>query len=930
MSFSSSKPSLKKSKSQKQPPPPQSRSVSSQLVAMVELKSRILSSLSKLSDRDTQPIAIADLESTIKNLPSPDRNLPVILNSLLLDPHKESLRLLSLLASTHPSAASPHLPKILSHLLRRLKDPASSSDSSLRDACRDAAGALAAVYIKGDDTTTTSSNNVGLFVKPLLEAAAGEQSRHVQAGAAACLAKVVECGGRRGGGGCGNAGAAAFGKLCPRVCRMLGGQGLLAKGALLSVLASLSQVGAISPQNMPLVLQSIRECLENSDWATRKAAADTLSVLASHSSHLVTDGASSTIAALEACRFDKVKPVRDSIMEALQMWKKLIGKEEDISENPKDGKNCESTDPEEKVDNTKSNIDCRRSESVKDSSSPTDKDSFSKDKGSNISDKAVIVLKKRMPSLTDKEMNPEFFQKLETRNSGDLPVEVVVPRKCQQSSNSQGDEEPNMTDCDSVALSKQNGTVGNESSDSHAHTSASNRNIDKRLGAYNKLQESDDFNREKLTEQRGLRAKESKPRTFDADDRAEQSQRDPSAKNFSRSDVDSSFMSNRGNWLTIQRQLSQLERQQLNLMNMLQDFMGGSHDNMITLENRVRGLERVVEEMARDLSLSSGRRGNNLMLGFEGSPGRSSNKYNGRLHDYSAAKFGRGVDSRIPYAERFLASDSILSGGRGRDAPWRPDSEAWDSYAYASSRNGLMSSRRGLGAVSVDGRSPRTEHDGDEPGCRRAWDEGHTPFRLGEGPSARSVWQASKDEATLEAIRVAGDDNGTSRIAARGEIRELDAEALTDDNSGQERGPLWVLWSRAMDSLHAGDVDSAYAEVVSSGDDMLLVKLMERSGPVADQLSNEVASDVLHAVSQFLLEQSLSDIALAWIQQFAEMIVENGGDIGIPLEVKREVLLSLHEASAMDPPEDWEGAPPDQMMIQLASAWGINIQQLIK
>lgn len=60
------------------------------------------------------------------------------------------------------------------------------------------------------------------------------------------------------------------------------------------------------PQNMQQVLQSVRECLENSDWATRKAAADTLCVLSSSSSHLIADGAAPTIAALEACRFDKV------------------------------------------------------------------------------------------------------------------------------------------------------------------------------------------------------------------------------------------------------------------------------------------------------------------------------------------------------------------------------------------------------------------------------------------------------------------------------------------------------------------------------------------------------------------------------------------------------------------------------------------------
>ncbi|KAJ6802952.1 microtubule-associated protein TORTIFOLIA1-like [Iris pallida] len=903
-------------------------------MAMAELKTRILSSLSKLSDRDTHQIAVADLEETIKTLnPAPPKTLTVLLGCLLQESpfdsssspvlRRESLRLMSLLASTHPSAAAAHLPKMLTHVVRRLKDP--GSDSSVRDACRDAAGVLAGLYVKGEEGGAAA---VGVFVRPLMEAM-GEQSRTVQAGAAACLARVVEC----GSGSKGNAGAAAaYGKICPRVCKMVSGQGAVARGAMLSVLASLSQVGAISPLNMPLVLQSVRECLDNSDWATRKAAADTLSVLASHSSHLVTDGAASIIAALEACRFDKVKPARDSIMEALQLWKKLIGKGEDISESPKDGKKSESIDPEEKVDNTKSNSGRRRSESVKAlsaTSSPTCKDSTSKEKGSNIPEQAVGILKKRMPSLTDKELNPEFFQKLETQSS----VEVVVPRRCLQSSHSQGEEEPNMTDGDSVVPSKENRSVGHESIDSHARTStsASNQNIEKRVGVYNKLQFSDDCTQDKWTEQRGFRAKDSKTRASDADDRAEQSQRDPFATrlNISRTDADGSFMNNKGNWLAIQRQLSQLERQQLNLMNMLQDFMGGSHDSMITLENRVCGLERVVEEMARDLSLSSGRRSSNAMLGFEGSPGRSSNKYNGH-HDYSGPKFGRGVDGRMPFAERFLASDSILSGVRGRDPSWRPDSEAWDSYAYNSSRSGLMGSRRGLGGASVDGRSPRTEHEGDQPGSRRAWDKGQGPFRLGEGPSARSVWQASKDEATLEAIRVAGEDNGTARTARRETIRELDAEALTDDNSGQERGPLWELWSRAMDSLHVGDVDSAYAEVVSSGDDMLLVKLMERSGPVADQLSNEVASEVLHAVSQFLLEQSLLDTALAWIRQFTELIVENGADMGIPLEVKREVLFSLNEASAMEPPEDWEGAAPDHFMDQLASAWGINIHQLIK
>ncbi|GLT72637.1 hypothetical protein SLA2020_445510 [Shorea laevis] len=135
-----------------------------------------------------------------------------------------------------------------------------------------------------------------------------------------------------------------------------------------------------------------------------------------------------------------------------------------------------------------------------------------------------------------------------------------------------------------------------------------------------------------------------------------------------------------------------------------------------------------------------------------------------------------------------------------------------------------------------------------------------------------------------------------------------------------------------MDALQVGDMDSAYAEVLSTGDDHLLVKLMDRSGPVVDQLSNEVASELLHAVGQFLLERNLFDLCLSWIQQLVEIVLENGPHVlSIPMEVKKELLLNLHEASStMDPPEDWEGVMPDQLLLQLASAWGIDLRQLQK
>ncbi|XP_044473933.1 microtubule-associated protein TORTIFOLIA1-like [Mangifera indica] len=886
---SAGKPS--KSTSQAQQNSSRCSSLSSHL-AMVELKQKILTSLSKLADRDTYQIAIEDLEKTVQTL-SQD-SLPMFLNCLYEssnDPKpavkKESLRLLGLVCQLHTDLSSTHVTKIISHIVKRLKD----SDSGVKDACRDAIGLLSKLYLNG--TEENSGSVVMLFVKPLLEAM-NEQNKGVQSGASMCLAKMVEC--------ASDPPVAAFQKLCPRICKLLNNQNFLAKASLLPVVGSLSQVGAIGQQSVEPLLQTIHECLVSTDWVTRKAAADALSVLAMHSSNLVTDGASSTLAVLEAYRFDKIKPVRDSMTEALQLWKKIAGKGDAGSD---DQKACHDGDtPALAKDSKNSNPSDRRSEpSAKGPAnglSPTS-DSLSKGKGGGISHKAVVILKKKAPVLTDKELNPEFFQKLETRGSGDLPVEVVVPRRFQNISNSNNVEELGPNDLDLRGRSNRIGNMSDEFSGSH---NSKNRSIDRGTAVVS----------------------EKDPKLRASDVERESS---GNCAGFSKTDGQSegSFINNKGNWLAIQRQLMQLERQQGHLMSMLQDFMGGSHNSMVTLENRVRGLERIVEDMAQDLSISSSRRGSNSAMGFEGSANRPLGKYHG-FTEYSGAKYnGRG-----PFGERFAQSDGLSTAIRGRGTSWRSEmSDAWDFQAYGASRNGQVGSRRAPGGGPNNVRSPKSEHESDQASSRRAWDKGCGPVRLGEGPSARSVWQASKDEATLEAIRVAGEDSGTSR-SARVAIPEMTTEALGDANVGQERDPVWISWTNAMDALQSGDMDTAYAEVVSTGDDLLLVKLMDRSGPVIDQLSSEIANEVFHAIGQFLLEQNLFDICLSWIQQLVDIVLDNGPDVlGIPMELRKELLLNLHEASSeMDPPEEWEGVAPDQLLLQLASAWGIEPQQFEK
>lgn len=632
---------------------------------------------------------------------------------------------------------------------------------------------------------------VGLFVKPLFEAMV-EQNKSLQSGAAICMGKMVDSATEPP--------VAAFQKLCPRISKLLNSPNYLTKASLLPLVGSLSQVGAIAPQSLESLLHSIHECLRCTDWVTRKAASDVLIALAVHSTSLVADKTDSTLTVLEACRFDKIKPVRESLSEALNVWKNIAGKGE--SGTSVDQKDVSS---EQCTLETNGETDPVMQGSSDDLSSNSD----------SIS-KAVLILRKKAPRLTGKDLNPEFFQKLEKGDSGDMPVEVILPSRQKNSSNSNTEDE----------------------SDANASVSRSRpKGLCRIAGAHPKQQHFGDF-----------------ARAFEADE-TEVIQAEASSES-------------RGDWPPLQRQLLHLERQQTHIMNMLQDFMGGSHDGMRSLENRVRGLERIVEEMSREMSIQPDARG----------------------------KAG---------------------------APRRSNVDGWDGPCYASSRNAQTSSRRTRGNGPME-----SEHSGNS---RRAWDKSSVQIRLGEGPSARSVWQASKDEATLEAIRVAGEDGGGTSRTRRVSIPQAEAIMEDDDNDdrrGQERDPVWSCWSNAMHALRVGDTDSAFAEVLSTGDDLLLVKLMDKTGPVLDQLSCDIGNEVLNSIAQFLPDHTLFDVCLSWIQQLLEVSVENGADfMGIPLELKKEILLNLHEASlTMDPPGDWEGLAPDHLLLQLASNWNIELQ----
>ncbi|PIA27502.1 hypothetical protein AQUCO_07700050v1 [Aquilegia coerulea] len=544
--------------------------------------------------------------------------------------------------------------------------------------------------------------------------------------------------------------------------------------------------------------------------------------------------------------------------------------------------------------------------------------------GSSISDKAVGILKKKTPTLSHKEVNPDFFQKLETKGSGDFPVEVAVSCRLLDSSNLDNEEKSNQNDTAFRGRSSQDETNGL----GYGHISSINiyDNTEKGgTGMFNKQRDVDDFSRDRWTELKASRRKDLTARAFDVNGTDVTTRDKPNACIMvPRTDdhAEGSFMENAGSWITIQRQLSQLERRQSLLMKMLQDFMSGSHDSMFTLENRVRGLERIVENMQWEIS--SGRRVNYVMVGLNGTSHQPLDNYNS-VSDYSSSSSGRVGDLHSPFTKRFLLSDDFVSGERERDQPCRyEESERWDSFPYGTSRNGYVVSRKVFGSAQSDGRPSRLENNGDQVSTRKAWDKGPGHIRLGEGPSARSIWHSSNDAATLEAIRGAGDENRTSRPETQVPNRELTARVVDDDCNPRQNQES-TIWSNVLEAIDTGNMDLAYAEVLSTDDDFFLLKLMERSGPVIGQLSNEIAIEILQAVGQLLQEQNVLDVGLPWIEQLVDLVMVNGADVlHIPFENKRELLMSLREAN---PSQTWEGQMPEQLLLQLASAWEINLQQ---
>lgn len=972
----------------------------------LELKQRVIVVLNKLGDRDTYQIAAEELGRIAQTL-GPEELGPFLSCLFETDSQQKSsvrrecVKVFATLGDAHGEVLGPHLPKMVGNIIRRLKDP--HSDSSVRDACVDAMGALASSRVDA----------MGVFVRPLLEAL-GEQNRQLQTASALCLARVIQA----------TAASSPPSHLLPalhnktllRILKLLSNNSFSPNAAaLLSVIASIVQVGgASSPQILSVVVPCMLETLRSNDWTTRKAAAEAFACMALSLGPVLSSFKSSCIAALEACRFDKVKPVRDTIVQTLQAWKSI--------------RDAEASSPQTESKSLKTGTEKKSEETftadVKSYISVGQKSKFLRKSGGAVTksmpDSVSFRTVKRRTPLTDKKMNLGLPQKMDCRKNDIWHIEVAVPKTSPPISVINSEKFSNIY---SSEVSKVNETIAsNKSTDDglRFHDTEIFRNTE----SSSRLSDESRSSCETKCILVDKPSKGARPSTDRTPDGSFQPIAELSSPHNTCSSHDTPFEKrNNGNCkpiaelcsphntpfekrnndkecsdsLTtetmtgsstnfgggfkscdaddlafIRKQLFQIDNQQSNLMELLQVFMGSSLDSVCTLETRVHGLQRIIYEMAQDLAaVSRGR--SSCVEGGTGNKHCCCTSVGAEMVRSKLWKINEGAGagvyppspspSRSPSRPFGSSSDTVLASSTRsksvQEGSYKCEfgtKNSWENSTDRHMQSGFkvkplvdddatweMSFREGCSendSPPSDGSQTQRVTSNNErlvsqslPLDKRSSWVGNSgkEYSIARDRAKIRSWLTFKDEAScdLSGTYLTREDTSPMMSVTRNySVLNLPGKS-SSIRSSYENGRFWSVWRRVVEYLCAKDVDSAYVEVLCSGDGLLLIQLMKRTGPVLESLSQGTVVEILQTVMGLLLELKFLDIIIPWLQQVADFISSNGPDyLGLSRDKKVDILCTLQEASCMHFSQISSRMSVTQLASKLADVWATDLKSI--
>nr|GEW52166.1 tortifolia1-like protein 3 isoform X1 [Tanacetum cinerariifolium] len=362
-----------------------------------DFKQKLLTCLTKLSDRDTHTSAATELERIAQNLTT--ENISAFISSITVTNssdrspvRKQCIKLISTVASTHGDILTMSLEgKLINAVIRRLRD----NDTSVRSAC------VAAVF----SIATHANKPCKTVCKLLVEALVTEQEANAQAGAAMCLAAAVE--------GAKEVDVVYLRRMLVRVEKLLKGDSFKAKSALLTVLGSLIGVkgvvceGHVNVKDLVFVLVEYVKTSE--EWSVRKSAAECLEKLAVVEGEMLTEYKASCLKTFEAKKFDKVKTVRETMIQMIEAWKAIP----DVAEE-------EVLTPRESQASSKAEV-------ASDGRFPPRTQITSRKTVPNRSPTTNAMRRTLMENRTTKT-GPAMFRKLDRKKPNDQKVGTATPR----------------------------------------------------------------------------------------------------------------------------------------------------------------------------------------------------------------------------------------------------------------------------------------------------------------------------------------------------------------------------------------------------------------------------------------------------------------------------------------------------------------------
>ncbi|GLT28642.1 hypothetical protein SLA2020_035580 [Shorea laevis] len=821
--------------------------VNSQQVVF-ELKQKVNLALNKLADRDTYQIGVDELDKTAECLTS-DKISPFL--SCILDTdseqksavRKECVRLMGTLARFHEGLVGPYLGKMVTSIVRRLKDP----DTIVRDSCVETMGVLASKLSNCED----ESNGVFVvLVKPLFEAL-GEQYKQVQSGAALCLASIID--------NIHDPPSSILQRMLTRTIKLLKNPHFMAKPAVIELNRSIIQAGGATTLGvLAAAMASIQEALKNNDWTTRKAASAALGEIASSGVSFLESFKASCIRSLESCRFDKVKPVRETVLLALQYWRSLPGPD--------------TPEPSETGSSIKGLVAGYENSYAGDYSGLTSNG----DSGwKNVTRKKAVMNSAigRKP-LSARKTSRNYVEDPQNSKEDDWHFEVAIPKTHRVSLADPHDEE---SEGSSVTKTLERMTTVTSIHDigfefvpmDDKQECSSVSNLVSNDFQTNTVTVSPDHLEEGSSQKPMVRNQR-----FASEEITHEDEEVYSTKLHDRRSLDSTVTESscaNGCWsqvanemVCIRKQLMEIENKQSNLVGLLQEFSRGIMDSFSMLQSKVLSLEHVVEGIAQDL-VHGGRYpdllGSKLMNQSHGvsprlsmSTPRPSVDIRNRQHSLLSVK-----SSDIWEQKMFGRSNFSNSAKQSKDV--------WTNHAVKFGRNPL-----------------------------------EKEFQNSSGRGTQTVGHVRKNEVAPASACV----------------------PLSTTNSRQNRpGNKNGLWQNVKGFLCEGDLDSAYTEALSSSNELVLIELLDRTGPVIESLSHETICDILSTLASYLLEQRFMNSIIPWLQQVVELSTAHGSNhLILPPNARRELLSAIQEAMNMEFSNPAEGRSVTQLAMKLHQVWG--------